>query len=58
MDYVTFLNGVVGNVKSRQPGGTKFVYCYGPSTSQFPFVFFFVLFCLLICFAVSFLIYT
>ena len=58
MDHVTFLNGVVVNVKSLKPGGTKFESCYGPSTSHFPFVFFFVLFCLLICFAVSFLIYT
>ena len=35
MDHVIFLNGVVVNVKSRQPGGTKFESCYGPSTSHF-----------------------
>ena len=43
------LNGVVVNVKSLQPGGTKFGSCYGPSTSRCPFVFFFVLFSYLFC---------
>ena len=42
-----------GYESSGQPEGSGFIFCYGPSSSLFPFFFLFcfVLFCLLICFA-------
>ena len=44
-----------GYVRSGQPEGTGFKFCYGTSFSLLSFFFFFVLSCLLICFAVFFL---
>ena len=50
---VTFLDGVVVNVKSRQPGGTEFLSCYRLSFSHLPFFSF--LFCFVCLFILLFL---